>query len=443
MRFSRYFAACTLVLLTACGGGASHDPTGPAPGPVPAIALTATAPSVMRQGAAVDIGATLKGLGGPVTWSLATGAPGTLTEHADKLGATYTPVSSPPDAALEKVTITASAGGVSQSIQLDLKPAPKPVSYLTLPKVWTYGPLGDWYPIRGNPVASAVDQSGNLYLAYSAPVSEIKKVGTDGSITTFAHVGNPGSLAFGSNGVLYVVDSVGSGAYAIRLIAPDGTISILTQTAPFDSAKGTVDGPSGVATAAAALSIVVAPNGTVYATDLTRVRKIAPDGSFSTFAGGGCEYFGGLDCPAPAVDGHGTEARFIWPSSIAIDAVGNLYVKDHRAVRKITPAGDVSTLAGIQGPVAISDSPDLDGTGSAARFSGIQLMAMDPAGNIYVLGGRLLRKITPSGVVSTVATGVGDFFPMAPERNITSLYAGVPGVVVLLASNSLSKVTVD
>jgi hypothetical protein len=260
-------------------------------------------------------------------------------------------------------------------------------------------------------------------------------------------VGNPGSLAFGPNGVLYVVDKVGPLAYAVRLIAPDGTMSTLTQTAPFDSTKGTIDGPRGVATAVV-LSIVVSPAGDIYATDWSRVRKIAPDGSFSTFAGGGCEYFDG---PAPRcpgsngiVNGRGTDARFFLPTSIVIDATGNLYVSDGSLIRKITPAGDVSILAGATDP-SITYIYDIDGTGSAARFDGNGPMTIDPAGNLYKMttSSPMLRKITPAGVVSTVATGVGGYHAMNPADNIVSLYAGIPGFVVLQSSAGLTKVAVD
>jgi hypothetical protein len=403
----------------------------------------------MRNGAAVEIKTTLAGVTGPVTWSLGPGASGRLSDFPDNLLATYIPESSTPGAASEKVTITASAGGVSQSIQLDVKPSPQAVPYLDLPKVWTYGPLTDtgYFITGGSPVASAADQSGNLYLAYSAPVSEIKKVGTDGSITTFAHVGNPGSLAFGPNGVLYVVDKVSSLTYAIRLIAPDGTMSTLTQTAPFDVAKGTIDGPRGVATAFS-LSIAVSPAGAIFATDGSRVRRIAPDGSFSTFAGGGCEVVAGpappCNSPNGVVNGHGTDARFSLPAGIVTDAAGNLYVSDGSLIRKITPAGDVSILAGATVP-SITFIFNIDGTGSAARFDGNGPMTIDPAGNLYKMStsSPMLRKITPSGVVSTVATGVGGYHAMNPADNIVSLYAGIPGFVVLQSSAGLIKVAVD
>jgi hypothetical protein len=400
----------------------------------------------MRNGASIEIRTTLTGLTGPLTWSATPEASGTLFAIPNNMVATFSPA---PDATSEKVTITASAAGVSQSIQLALKPSPQPVPYLDLPAVWTRGPLTDTgYSLTGgSPVASAADQSGNLYLAYSAPVSEIKKIGTDGSITTFAHVGNPGSLAFGPNGILYVVDKTGRLTYAIRRIAADGIVSTLAETAPFDVATGTIDGPSGVATAVS-LSIAVSPDGVVYAADESRVRKIAPDGSFSTFAGGGCEVFGG---PAPSclsstgiVNGRGTAARFVLPTGIVIDASGNLYVSDGSLIRKITPAGDVSLLAGTAGPRDTYAS-DIDGTGSGALFKGGGPMTIDSSGNLYKMStlSPLLRKITPSGVVTTVASGITNFAPMSPEKTIVSLYAGIPGVVVLQSSEALIKVAVE
>jgi hypothetical protein len=166
----------------------------------------------MRNGAAVEIRPVLTNLTGPMMWSFTPASSGTLNT-ANPAVATFSPSG---EGTADKVSITATVGGVSQSIQLDVKPSPPLVPYLDLPAVWTIS-FGEPNHLTGaRPVASAADKSGNLYLAYTAPVSEIKKVGTDGSITTYAHVSNPGSLAFGSNGVLYVVDRVGSSAYAIR-----------------------------------------------------------------------------------------------------------------------------------------------------------------------------------------------------------------------------------
>lgn len=398
----------------------------------------------MPNGAAVEITPTLTGITGPVTWSVTPMASigSTLYTLADKPIAAYAP---PFDLASDKVTITASAGGISSSVELNVKPSPAPMHWVTLPVTWQVA-FGDPPFLTGaRPVASAGDQAGNLYLAYSSPVSEIKKVATDGSITTYAKVGEPISLAYGPNRVLYVVDKLGASAYAIRRIADDGTVSTLTQTAPYDAATGTVDGASGVATAYT-LNLAVAPDGAVYATDGSRVRRIAPDGSFSTLAGGGCEAGAPpgstcLDRRNP-VDGLGTLARFMGPAAIVADQAGNLYVSDVALIRKITPAGAVTTLAGRTSR-NFDFVNDIDGTGSAAVFSGNSPMAIDAAGNLYKLGDRgQLRKITPSGVASTVATSLG-FTGARPQDAIVSLYAGMPGVVVLQTYAQLSKVRVD
>ena len=441
---ARQLAMCSIVLLTACGGGGRDTPSVPSPPPAPTIALAPSTASVMVNGAAVEITPTLTGITGPVAWSVTPKASigDTLYTLADKPIAAY---AAPLDLTADKVTITASAGGISSSIQLTVKPSPVPVSWVTLPVTWKLV-FGDPPSLTGaRPVASAADQSGNLYLAYSSPVSEIKKVATDGSITTYAHVGEPISLAFGPNRVLYVVDRLGASAYAIRRIADDGTVSTLTQTAPYEAAIGTVDGPSSVATAYT-LNLAVAPGGDVYATDGSRVRKIAPDGSFSTLAGGGCEAGTppGSTCAdrKNPVDGLGTQARFMGPAAIVTDKAGNLYVSDQALIRKITPAGQVTTLAGRTSR-NFDFLNDIDGTGNAAFFAGNSPMTIDAEGNLYKLGDRgQLRKITPSGVATTVASSLG-FTGMQPQNGIVSLYAGIPGVVILQSYAQLSKVRVD
>jgi len=119
------------------------------------------------------------------------------------------------------------------------------------------------------------------------------------------------------------------------------------------------------------------------------IRKITPQGLVSTFAGGGT-----------SLNGQGTQASFFGPIAITIDQSGNLYVSDtyNDLIRKITPSGLVSTLAGIQRVQGTADGP-----GSSATFLQPAAITTDAAGNVYVSDRYNLRKILPDGTVSTIA----------------------------------------
>jgi serine/threonine-protein kinase len=112
----------------------------------------------------------------------------------------------------------------------------------------------------------------------------------------------------------------------------------------------------------------------------------------TTFAGNGVAGF---------ADGTGSSAQFNCPEAIAIDASNNLYVADFKnhSIRKITPAGVVSTLAGS------SVAGNKDGTGAAAEFQYPSGVTVDASNNVYVtdIMNSNVRKITPAGVVTTVA----------------------------------------
>jgi hypothetical protein len=123
------------------------------------------------------------------------------------------------------------------------------------------------------------------------------------------------------------------------------------------------------------------------------IRKITPAGVVTTFAG-----TAGLSGNA---DGTGAAARFFYPTGVAVDGWGNLFVADNfnDTIRKITPAGVVTTLAGTAGSLGSAD-----GTGAAAKFNYPHAVAVDGAGNVLVAdnGNNAIRKITPSGVVTTI-----------------------------------------
>jgi sugar lactone lactonase YvrE len=141
--------------------------------------------------------------------------------------------------------------------------------------------------------------------------------------------------------------------------------------------------------------IAIAISGNMYVADSQNhcIRKITSSGFVSTFAGSGTAGFN---------NGAAEVAQFNIPYSIAVDASENVYVTESNssAIRKITPAGVVSTFAGN-----VSTSGFLDGIGSIALFSSPRGLGVDGAGNVYVAdsNNNRIRKITSSGVVTTIA----------------------------------------
>ena len=175
--------------------------------------------------------------------------------------------------------------------------------------------------------------------------------------------------------------------------------------------------------------VAIAKDGNVYVSDAgesNRIRKITPEGVVTTFAGGN-EGFS---------DGAGSAASFNTPSGLAIDANGNLYVADtaNNRIRKITPTGEVSTIAG-DGTAAYSDGP-----AAQARFNGPIGVAVDTRGNVFVADtyNDRIRMISPDGTVSTVA-GAGTPGYADGDRN-TSLFDTPCGII---AANDGTLIVAD
>ena len=142
--------------------------------------------------------------------------------------------------------------------------------------------------------------------------------------------------------------------------------------------------------------VAVDAAGNVYVADSSNhtIRTITPAGVVSTLAG--------LAGNPGSTDGTGSAAQFNFPQGVALDAAGNVYVCDtgNATIRKVTPAGVVTTLAGLAGSLG-----SVDGTGSAARFFSPTGIGVDAAGNFYVAerGMVAIRKVTPAGIVTTFA----------------------------------------
>jgi sugar lactone lactonase YvrE len=182
----------------------------------------------------------------------------------------------------------------------------------------------------------------------------------------------------------------------IRKVIPSGSLGTTSTLAGLAPGIGTTDGTGSVARFNNPFGAAVDGAGNTYVADKNNhtIRKITSAGVVSTLAGSA-----GI---SGAVDGPGGTARFRFPGGVAVDGSGNVYVADtsNHTIRKITPAGVVGTLAGMAGVLG-----QTDGTGTAARFNSPQGVAVDGSGNVYVADSSncTVRKITSAGVVSTPA----------------------------------------
>jgi len=200
----------------------------------------------------------------------------------------------------------------------------------------------------------------------------------------------PWGVAIDGGGIVYVADSE---ACTISRIGPAGLVTTLAGHA---GVRGPTNGPGASASFIIPRGIALDKAGNLYVTDAYTVRKITPAGNVTTLAGQH-GYPG-------TVDGTGGESRFSWPTAIAVDGAGIIWVGDRYAIRKLTPAGQVTTLAGSAGHAGSTD-----GTGANARFSDNEKgIAVDGSGNVYVADtlNHMVRKVTPAGVVTTLAGSI-------------------------------------
>jgi sugar lactone lactonase YvrE len=224
-------------------------------------------------------------------------------------------------------------------------------------------------------------------------------------------------------GNLYVTDDV-----TIRKITPAGNVFTVAGKA---NHSGTANGTGAAALFKTPMGIAADPASNLYVADRNSntIRRITPTGKVSTLAGK-AGWFGTIGYPGSA-DGTGSAARFKSPEGVACDAAGNVYVTDwgNGTIRKITPDGLVTTLAGKAGTHGHAD-----GSGAAARFEGPSDIACDTAGNLYVIDGWTIRKVTPAGVVTTLA-GQADTHGSVNGTGSAASFGLMSGIVCDSAGN--------
>ena len=211
----------------------------------------------------------------------------------------------------------------------------------------------------------------------------------------------PYGVAVDSAGNVFVTDSAN---FTIRKVTPAGVVTTLAGSA---GSSGSADGTGSAARFGGIPGYGEGPNGVavdnagnVFVADggNNTIRKVTPAGVVTTLAG--------LAGSSGSADGAGSTARFYGPTGVAVDSAGNVFVADvgNDTIRRVTPAGVVTTLAGLAG-----SSGSADATGSAARFNAPSGVAVDSAGNVFVAdaGNGTIQEVTPAGVVTTLAGRAG------------------------------------
>ena len=291
------------------------------------------------------------------------------------------------------------------------------------------------------PGGIAVDSAGNVFATLYNTVLKVTPDGT--STTVVTNLGQPADVAVDAAGNLYIAE----GSDVVK-VAPGGTRTTVAGYCKYSGAC-TEEGQATNATLDAR-AVVADANGNIYIGDIGetyghRVRKVTPAGIIGTVAGNGLPRFFGDG-------GAASEAALATPAGIALDSAGNLFIADQKnqRVRKVTPAGIISTVAG-NGTEGFSGDK---GPAAKASLSSPTAVAVDAAGNLYIAeGGHYydypgrVRKVTPDGNINTFAGGGTGYelngVPATSARlgSPEALLLDAAGNLFLAADNVVYKVT--
>jgi sugar lactone lactonase YvrE len=254
------------------------------------------------------------------------------------------------------------------------------------------------------PFGVATDSAGNVFIGDTGN-GRVRKVSPEGVIATVAGSGKAGysgdggpaknaqlndllGLAVDSAGNLFIADK-GNGV--VRKVSLNGIITTV-------AGGGMEFGDGGPATSAILTpwSLAVDRIGNLFIGDQVShlVRRVSPDGTITTVAGG-CS-----TGPCPVVDGGlATAGRLIGPAGLAVDNAGNLYIADGSRVYKVAPGGIINTVTGNGQYVYSGDG----GPAAAAQLSGANAVIVDGVGNLFIFDTTRVRKISPDGIITTIA----------------------------------------
>jgi sugar lactone lactonase YvrE len=286
------------------------------------------------------------------------------------------------------------------------------------------------------PTALVADSAGNLFLTESGASHLVRKISTRGVVTTIAGIAgtkgagyrngaassarfqDPAGIAIGKDGDLYVADM---GNNVIRKISSKGVVSTFSGN---PAHPGFVDGPRHAASLRWPTGIAFDKAGNLYVSHLasSALRRIDRSGAIATYAGSESDGY--------SMDGSRKTARFASIDKMAFDNAGNLFVGDMKLLRKISSTGTVSTLGNYA-----------DSYKELAHVP--EVLLVDTDGNLYFALNSTIRRLTPAGVLSTVAGVAGQpgntLGEMSVLENPRALVMLGPKTFAFISGNAVLK----